>query len=343
VSDYTSQYNDTTSAADYDADYDVVVIGGGPAGLAAVTYALKSHLNVALVAPELGGKVSYTFALRHQPPVDSVWGADLVHQFETYVKTHLDHHVCGKATQVTARPDGSFRIDVDMADPSAAAQSLGARTVIVGTGASPQRLYVPGEQKYWGTGVSFSAISHASLFRDRTVLVVGYGERALVAALHLAALAEHTYFIATSMLDESNALVQQLYTHPAVSVLNGWQLLRIEGDEYVNRVTIAKEYEIQSLDVEGVFIEMGLIPDKEFLRGLLKFDPETGHIPINQRCETDIPGLFAAGDVTNVYAEQVPVAIGEGVKAALSAWEYLTRQTSLSQPPAPVDREKVAG
>lgn len=310
--------------------YDVVVIGGGPAGLAATTYLLNAGIHTALVATELKGKVGYSFALQGQPPVDTVWGSELVHQFETYVHRRLAAHHKGEVDQVTPLDTNGFRLHFrpDPADTSGA-EHLTCRALIVATGASPQRLFVPGEQDFWGAGVSFSAISHASLFRDRTALVIGYGERAQVAALQLAALAEHVYYIPTSALNAHDLLTQQVQAHPAISLLDGWELLRIEGEAYVQQVVISKGYEIRELAVEGVFIEMGLLANKEFLRGVVEFVPETGHIPVNQRCETMVPGLFAAGDVTDVYAEQVPVAMGEGIKAATSAWKYLVSQPRL--------------
>ena len=95
------------------------------------------------------------------------------------------------------------------------------------------------------------------------------------------------------------------------------------GNEFVTGATVVSGYEKQVLEVEGIFIELGLLPNKEFLRGVVEFDPETGRIPVNHRCETGVAGLFAAGDVTDIFAEQVPVAVGEGIKAAISAWEYL--------------------
>jgi len=318
-----------------DLHYDVVVIGGGPAGLAAATYATKAHLTVALVAPDLGGKVGYSFALRGQAPVDTVWGSELVHQFETYVKMHLDDYYQGAVNRVDKLDTEEFRVGLELSTEPPQPVTLDAKTVIVCTGAGPQRLFIPGEQEFWGSGVSFSAISHASLFRGRKVLVVGHGDRALLAAIQLAALAEHTYFMPTAALDDANPQVQQIREHPRISVLDGWELLRIEGTDYVKQVAIAKGYDTQMLDVEGVFVEMGLLPNKEFLRNLIEFDPETGRIPINQRCETRVTGLFAAGDVTDAFAEQAPVAMGEGVKAALSVWEYLARQAQLHPAPAP--------
>jgi alkyl hydroperoxide reductase subunit AhpF len=159
--------------------------------------------------------------------------------------------------------------------------------------------------------------------------VAGRGGRALVAVLELASLARRVYFLPTMALDPTDARTEQVRHQENVEVLDGWELVQILGDEFVTQVAIVHGYDDRILDVEGVFVELGLVPNKEFARGVVDFDPETGRIPINHRCETGTPGLFAAGDVTDIFAEQVPVAIGEGIKAAISAWEYLVLRDAM--------------
>lgn len=299
------------------AEYDMVVIGGGPAGLAASFYGMQAQLNVALVAPTLGGKVSYPFGLRGLPAVDSVWGAELTQQFEAHIEAKLQNHIPREAKQITSRHDRGFQVELD--DTSL----IGARTLILCTGAHPQRLYVAGEKEFFGHGVSFSAISHASFFRNRNVAVVG-GERALEAVLKLAALTAKVYYITgnTNEIQSSN-IAKKLLRHPKVHLFQNWEVQQILGDEFVTGIAlVGVNGEVRTLPVEGVFIEFGLLPNNELVRDLVALDDD-GHVIVNQHCETSMPGIFAAGDVTNVHAEQVPVAIGEGVKAALSAWSYL--------------------
>lgn len=298
--------------------YDLAILGAGPSGLAAASFALTAHLNVVLIAPDLGGKVNYSFALRNQAASVGAPGADMVKRYREHVANHTECLLRHSIQQVI--PEGDlFKIITD-ADPEG---NVIARSLIVATGAEPQRLHIPGESEYWGRGVSFSAISHAPLFRDHNVVVMGHGDRFLVAGLKLAHIARHVYLLPTMNFDESEQRITLLQEHPRVEFMSGWQLTAIRGDEYVTEVTITREYEIKTLAVEGVFIERGLSPNRNFIRDVVEFDPETGQIPINQRCETSVPGLFAAGDVTDIHAEQIPVAIGEGIKAANSAWEYL--------------------
>lgn len=299
--------------------YDLAIIGGGPAGIAAASYALHAQLDVAFFAPELGGKVNYRFALRDQEHVDTVWGAELVRQLEGYVKANLDAYIEARASRLFRHDDGGFGILTD--------DEVAARAVVVATGARPQRLYVPGEETYRHHGVSFSAISHAPLFSGKDVAVVGSGDRAVIASLELAPLADHVYLIIAQPDTLSGAHADSLADRPALSVFHGWEVERIKGDgTFVTGIELlGRDGARRHLAAEGVFIEFGLVPNSDLVRNVADLD-EVGRIKINHRCETSVPGLFAAGDVTNVYAEQVPVAIGEGAKAALSAWEYLATE-----------------
>lgn len=303
------------------AEFDLAVIGGGPAGLAATVYALQAQLNVALLTPELGGKVSYPFALHDLPTVDTVWGAALVHEFEDQIKAKLKTHIPQAVTSIEARADGCFHLT--LADNSV----IGARAIIICTGARPQRLYVFGEKEYQGRGVSFSANSHAAFFQGRHVAVVG-GERALTAVLKLAAIAERVYYIIAHKKEITGShAAEQVVRKTNVFIYQDWEVQGIVGDDFVTGINLVNnDGELRTVPVEGVFVEAGLLPNNELVHDLVTID-EDGYIVVNQRCETNLSGLFAAGDVTNVHAEQVPVAIGEGVKAALSAWAYLARRT----------------
>ena len=297
--------------------YDVAIIGGGPSGLAAATYTTGFQLQTVLVAPSLGGKASYDFTLRGHPHANPVWGLSTVREFEEQIQQQAVAHAADEVKAVIKDPSGNFQLDL------VSGNKLQARSVIVATGAKPQRLYVPGEQEYWGKGLSFSAISHAGLFRDRTVAVVGNTKRTQTAILKLASIAKQVYWLSTTTHEATHGFLRQLENHPHVTSLFGWEVQRVLGDSYVTGLEIAAGYTTREVEVDGVFVELGLIPNIEFVRDLVAFDPETGHIPVNQRCETALPGLFAAGDVTDVYAEQITVALGEGIKAAISAWEYL--------------------
>lgn len=303
--------------------YDIAIVGGGPAGLVAARYCLHAQLNAAIITPELGGKVNYPFALRDLKPTNVVWGAPLVAQFEQLITGVPElPQLIQEVKKISRNEDGRFTLALN--DGS----EVGARCVILATGAAPQRLYVEGEKELWGRGVSFSAVSHAPYFQGRDVAIVGGHRRTLIAALELAPIARKIYLIAArpqamAQLPEA----ERVLALPNVTSFIGWEVQAILGDEFVTGISlVGANGEIRELAVDGVFVQMALLPNNEMIRDLVDNGMEVseeGNILINQRCETSIPGFFAAGDVSDIHTEQVLAAIGEGAKAALSAWEYL--------------------
>jgi thioredoxin reductase len=299
--------------------FDAVVLGGGPAGLAAAAYLLYAQLNVALVSPDLGGKVTYPFALRNVPNQDTVWGAALVHELAQRVADGLHHHVQDTVDSVQRMSDGAFRLALSGGD------AIEATTVVLCTGARAQRLFVQGESEYWGKGLSYSAISHAPLFAGRGVAVLGGGERSIAALQILIPLAKYVDYIEARpqpVIDRLHA--EAILSHPRVNVFRGWEVQQVIGDDFVTGIDLVGiNGEVRTLPEEGIFVQFGLLPNNSAVRGLVELDPN-GHIVIDENCATLTPGIFAAGDVTTVYAEQVPVSIGEGAKAGLSAWQYVS-------------------
>jgi thioredoxin reductase len=247
-----------------------------------------------------------------------VRGTELVQQFEAYVEAKLTALIPHEAKQVIQCRNGGFQLTLANTD------LISARALIICTGAQPQRLYVRGEHDFLGKGISYSAISHAQFFRKRNVAVIG-GERALHAVIKLAAIANRVYYVLAHSreITDSN-FAETILNHPKVSLFRDWEVQAVEGNDFVTTLSlVAINGETRAIPVDGVFVELGLLPNNDLVHDLVGLDEE-GRIIVNHHCETNIPGLFAAGDVTNVYAEQVPVAIGEGVKAALSAWTYLS-------------------
>jgi alkyl hydroperoxide reductase subunit F len=308
--------------------HDIAIIGGGPAGLTAAAYALRAQLDVVLIARSMGGKVTYPFSLRDMEVVDPVWGADLVFQFESMVENSPAEIINANVVAIRKVDAGIFEVDVEDGT------TIEARTVLFNTGARAKRMYVHGELEYRGRGVSFSAVSHSPFFQGRDVAVVGGGQRAIIAALELLPLATQVYLIAPSLHGLAEVpSAQELLQHPNVSIFQGWEIQQVVGDSeivdgeerpgYVTGLNlVGANGETRFLSVEGIFVQYQLMPHNDIARGLVELD-HYGFVIINERCETSLPGFFAAGDVTSVHAEQVPVAIGEGAKASLSAWEYL--------------------
>lgn len=296
--------------------YDLIVVGGGPAGLTAAVYGLHKHLNVLLVSKDLGGKTNYRLALPWIEDYQVIRGLEVVNKFRSELE-YLDFARHMEPVERIERCEGGFVLI------SKFGGELMARAVIVATGARQQRLNVPGEKEYIMKGLCYSALSYAPLFVERKTVVLGDGELALRAVGELAMIAHSVHFIRPGGQPIESALYKKLQQTENVTILDGYQVVLVKGDQYAKSVVVkdpqGKEAEIEA---DGTFIEMALIPNSKMVADLVELDAE-GRIVVDIVNRTNVPGIFAAGDVTNTYAEQVLVAVGEGAKAALSAFDYL--------------------
>jgi alkyl hydroperoxide reductase subunit F len=299
--------------------YDLVVIGGGPAGLTATVYAVRKRLNVLLMSKDLGGKTNYHFDLPFVHDYQVVRGVEVVDKFKRELE-YLDFvrstDVVNSVHKADADGDG-FLIHTEQG------QDLRAKAVIVATGARGMRLGIPGEADYVGRGLYYSALSYAPHFIEKTVAVIGDGGLALRAAAELATVASHVHLVGSPGKVLDSPLGRKLKTAGNVTIFNGYHPTAIDGGQYADRLLVrAPDDSIAELLVDAIFIEQALLPHSEMAAGLVDRDKE-GRIKVDARNCTSVPGIFAAGDVTDTYAEQVLVAVGEGAKAALSAYEYL--------------------
>lgn len=300
--------------------HDLMIVGGGPGGVAAAAYSLHLGLDTLLIAPDLGGKVNYPFAIRGLEMKNVVYGSELVRTFAA--KIGSDSHLANTVAKVE-KIEGGFR--ATLGDGG----TREGRSLLITTGAKPRRLYVPGEDEFWGRGLSYSAVSHAPFFVGKEVAVIGNDRRAQVAALELCRAAHRVLLIAPRPQALDEALMERVQEQGNVDVFRGWEVIEVEGDEFVTGLRLQNNQgTIREVRLDGVFVELGLIPNSDFVAHLVERD-EQGRIKVDQQAATSHDGIFAAGDVTNVYAEQVPIALGEGIKAALSASEYLVGQPSI--------------
>ncbi len=299
--------------------YDIIIIGAGPAGLAAAAYCLQKRLEVLVIAPDLGGKANYRLHLAGLEGFEHITGEEIVRKFRSQLQ-YLDFaHVRDTVKHVDAKPGAkheTFTVTTE------AGKHFPSRCVILTTGVEPIRLNVTDEERSLGRGLSYSAISHAPLFWERETAVVGSGVLALRSTAELAAIAKRVLLIAPEGLADS-PLKRRLAIMDNVTILEKHTVRRLHADGYLHGITIrdpgGREQEVP---VSGVFVELGLIPQSEVVKGLVDLDAD-GYVVVDDRCRTSRPGILAAGDVTNTYSEQVLIATGEGVKAALAAYDYL--------------------
>ena len=295
--------------------YDLIVIGGGPAGITAAVMALNRRLETLIIAERWGGQTAYFMELEDADTQSVITGEELLTKFRQQLDyldfcCHFDH-----VTQVSP-VDGHFSVVTVDGD------QFEARTLIIATGAKPQRLNVPGEERLVGRGLSYSVVTHGSLFLGKQVAVVGTYRRAQLAVLELSRYAYHVYLFVPDLLPTDWPLVKTLRRTPSVTIHEGATVQEIRGDQYVEGIVV-ETVDGGRLDVQvkGVFVKLPRKANSELVRDWVEVDEE-GRIKVNLYGATSYPGVFAAGDVTHI-SEQVLVHIGQGAKASIEAHSYL--------------------
>jgi len=300
--------------------YSLMVIGGGPAGLAAAVYAARKQLNAVLITQDIGGQMNWTLGIENYLGYQFIEAPELINKFQSQVDQFpLDQKIGDKVSKVV-KVDGGFEAVLENGS------KYQAQAVIVATGKKPRMLNVPGEKELGGRGVTYCAICDGPIFTGQRVVIVGGGNSAIEAVLDMEKIAEHVDLVSLTPLTADSILTNQLSEGDKLSIYTEYETLRIEGDPLVEGIVIkdVKSSEEKRLDVTGVFIEIGLLPNSDSVKDLVELN-KSGEIPINRSCETTLPGLFAAGDVTDVPEKQIVIAAGEGAKAALGAHRYLQR------------------
>jgi len=299
--------------------YDLIIIGGGPAGLTAAIYAIRKRLNVMLLSKDLGGKTNYRLALPWIEDYQVIKGLEIVNKFRTELE-YLDFARNMETVEKVKRVNGHFVITTK------SGATFESKAVIMATGTVQERMDVPGEKEFTMKGLCYSALSYAPLFIDKEVIVIGGGELAMLSAGELSTVAKQVTMVCSNGEGTETPLMAMLETASNVKIIKDCEVLEVKGDDYARKLIVkdaaGKQVEYSA---DGMFVEKALTPNTGMVKDLVKLD-EQGRIIVDCACTTNVPGIFAAGDVTNIYAEQVLIAVGEGAKAALSAYEYLLPQ-----------------
>ena len=300
--------------------YDLLIIGGGPAGLCAGVYAARKQLNTLLVSGDIGGQINWTMGVENYLGYQFIEGAELIDKFQTQVtRFPIDKRLGNKVSRLD-KVDGGFEAI------TGEGEKYQAKAVLFATGKKPRKLNVPGEEELTGRGVTYCAICDGPIFAGQRVAVVGGGNSALEAVLDMAKIAEHVDLVSLTPLTADPVLVNKMKDIKNLTQYIEYQTERIEGQELAEGMVIKsiKSDEAKHLDVTGIFIEIGLIPNSDPVKDLLQLN-KLGEVPVSNYCETTVPGLYAAGDVTDVPEKQIIIAAGEGAKAALQVHRYLQR------------------
>ena len=296
--------------------YDLIVVGGGPAGLTSTIYAIRKRLNVLLITKDLGGKTNFRLALPWVEDYQVIKGLEIVNKFKSELE-YLEFARHMEPADKIIRKEKGFIVK------TRGGGDLETKAVIIATGTRQQLLNVPGEKEFIMRGLCYSALSYAPLFIDKTTVVIGDGDLAQRSTAELATVAKHVTWVCPAEKLKLTNVNENLKVAGNVTILEGHQVVEVKGDDYAKSVIIKdKSGKTSELHADGTFVEMALVPNSQIVSDFVAVD-EQKRIIIDCGNHTSVPGIYAAGDVTNTYAEQVLVAVGEGAKAALSAYEYL--------------------
>ena len=300
--------------------YDLMIIGGGPAGLTASVYAARKSLKTLLVSIDIGGQPNWTSDVENYMGYQLIEGPALIDKFHTQISQYpIDQKIGEKVTKLKKIKGGFEAV-------SETGNKYQSKVVIFATGKSPKKLNVPGEATLTGKGVTYCATCDGPLFSGQRVAVVGGGNSALEAVLDMLKIAEHVDLVSLTQLTADPILIEKLKGAKNLSIFTEYQTEKIEGKKFVEGMVIKdlKGGKSKQLKVTGIFIEIGLVPNSKPVSELINLNKQ-GEVPISCDCETTTIGLYAAGDVTDVPEKQIVIAAGEGAKAALQAHRYLQR------------------
>ncbi|MGY4822810.1 alkyl hydroperoxide reductase subunit F [Stutzerimonas chloritidismutans] len=307
--------------------FDVLVVGGGPAGAAAAIYAARKGIRTGVAAERFGGQVLDTMAIENFISVKETEGPKLARALEEHVREYeVDIMNLQRASQlIPAGDDGLHRVQFENGG------ELKAKTLILATGARWREMNVPGEQEYRGRGVAYCPHCDGPLFKGKRVAVIGGGNSGVEAAIDLAGIVAHVTLLEFGEELRADAVLQRkLNSLPNVRVLKMAQTTEVKGDGQKVTGLVYKDRtndELHNVELEGIFVQIGLLPNSEWLKGALELS-RFGEIIVDAKGQTSIPGVFAAGDVTTVPYKQIVIALGEGAKASLSAFDHLIRSSA---------------
>ena len=298
--------------------FDLIIVGGGPAGITAAIYAARKRMNFLLITKDIGGQASWSFDTDNYPGFRHISGLKLMEKFEEHAKDYNVEMKLDEDVKEIKKISNGFEIVTSKG-------SYQTKTIIISSGKIPRRLNILGEEKFLGSGVAYCVVCDAPFFKDKAVAIIGDANSALDAVLHLENIAKKIYVVCIGpKLCADEVLCEKVKRIEKVEILNDTKITEIVGDETVTGIKVEQDGNQKIINVDGVFVEIGFVPNAGFVNDLVELNKH-GEIAIDSTNMASVPGIFAAGDVTNVSGKQLIIAAGEGAKALLSVVDYLQR------------------
>ncbi|MCX5707164.1 MAG: FAD-dependent oxidoreductase [Candidatus Omnitrophica bacterium] len=297
--------------------YDLIIIGAGPAGITASVYAARKRINLLVITNDIGGQAALSGDIENYTGYQFISGPELAQKFEEHMRQYKIPVKENEEVVEVKKQGEKILVKTNK-------EEYEARSVIIASGKRSRELGVPGEKEFKNKGLTYCATCDGPLFSGKDVAVIGGGNSALDAALQLIKIAKRVYVINnTSGLGGDAIMRSKVEEAENVTILNNSKVTAILGEKMVKAIKINKDGQDETLSLEGVFVEAGLIPNSDFVKDVER--NVWGEIKIDSRNQTSNAGIFAAGDVTHISEKQIIIAAGEGSKACLSAFKYLAR------------------
>jgi len=297
--------------------YDLIIIGGGPAGLTASVYAATLRMNALLIAKDLGGQAIDSTKIENYMGFDFITGPELIDKFRSQlIRSHYIDHQLSEVEKIDTSEGGFFITTSEF-------KKYFAKCVIIATGMTRKRLNVPGEAEFQRKGIFYGNIQDISFVNGEDAAVVGGGNSALQLVENLRTVAKNIYLISDSQLTADDTIIERVSQFNNLTKYEGFKVVEFSGEGALSSITIRKKAEEEKLriPVKGVFIAIGFHPNSSLVSQLVALN-NSGEIVINPDCSTSYPGIFAAGDVTNAFGKRIVIASGEGAKSALAARQF---------------------
>lgn len=303
-----------------DKVYDLLVIGGGPAGLNAALYAKRKGLTTGIITQRIGGQLLNTSSVDNYLGISQVSGEELSEKYLSHLK-ELDVGILDEAEVIKIEKIAKL-FNTTLKDGTL----YQSKTLLLATGSAPRKLEVPGEVEFSNRGVAYCAICDAPLFKDKNVIIAGGGNSAVEAAIDVAKFATEVTLVHRSQLRADQILIDHMMSQSNINVFLQTQILEIVGDDKMTGVKVINKETSQErvIDADGIFIEIGNLPSNYLVKELVTLNQQ-GEVVVDEKNMTSLPGLYAAGDVTQMPYKQIVIAVADGAKAALAANEYINQ------------------